>query len=305
MISPSMKVSGFTLFGMAMNIQSSHNFELLDNTFLYSCSSRFAVSLAPQKCNSLTFADNSVVARNVFRYSEMSALKLQGKNQVFEDNLMEWNGYSGLDGPGTVTFQGNEGPVVKYNTLRYNNQVTGIFVAAIDSEVSENWVDHQNWGGLQHDGAGIHVTIDGQTSYFERNWISNGHHSMMIRFDTAKKTLLKDVGTDGKVYNNVAWGGPDLVVKGDEHILTDNTVIGTVEVVRDWGAACGQNVYTRVEKNIAREFKFRGSCKLNGKDISGKPSAPEGSFKDNEPVPDPCSELRDCDAMDFRPRKFK
>merc|ERR1719247_1664570 len=124
----------------------------------------------------------------------------------------------------------------------------------------------------------------------------------MIRFDTAKSTVLADVGEDGKVYNNVAWGGPALVVKGDSHKLFDNTVIGTVEVVRDWGAACGQNVNTKVEDNLAREFNFRGSCKLKGKDISGPPSAPEGSFKGNKDVSDPCSELRDCDAMDFRPR---
>ena len=67
---------------MALNVVSSHEFTITDNTFLYSCSSRFAVSLSPQTCNSLRYADNSTVARNIFRYSEMSAMKLQGLNQA-------------------------------------------------------------------------------------------------------------------------------------------------------------------------------------------------------------------------------
>ena len=38
------------------------------------------------------------------------ALCKHRRAEVFYDNLVEWNGYSGLDGPGTVTFSGNDGP---------------------------------------------------------------------------------------------------------------------------------------------------------------------------------------------------
>ena len=70
----------------------------------------------------------------------------------------------------------------------------------------------------------IEVTTNGQNSSFLRNWVDNGVNSFLIRFDTAQKTTKEEIGKNGIIMRNVGWGGPELVVKGDEHYISHNTV---------------------------------------------------------------------------------
>lgn len=120
----------------------------------------------------------------------------------------------------------------------------------------------------------------------------------MIRFDTAKKTLLSEVGKDGTISYNVGWGGPTLVVKGENHDIDHNTVVGGIQVVRYFGAACGMNKDTTTAFNAAKTIMPRGTCTDGGKTIKGMPK----DTHDNVAVASICDQLMDCEAFDFRPK---
>jgi hypothetical protein len=212
---------------------------------------------------------------------------------------MEFNGYNGIDGPATVKIGRKNHTEVGYNTLRWNGQVSGLFNLAPLSTFEYNRIERQNFGKLQHDGAGIHVVISGQSSTFQYNWIYNGDHSMMIRTDTAKTTKLDEVGRQGTMQYNVGWGGPALVIKGDEHTISHNTVLGPLQVVVAFGAACGMNENSKVHYNAAKTISHRGQCKnKQGKKFNSLPKDSKGNF-DSESL---CHKLRSCELFDFRPK---
>merc|ERR550514_1788977 len=221
-------------------------------------------------------------------------MEILGEGAHFVDNLVEWNGFNGLDGPASVKVGKKNGNVVSHNTLRWNGHVSGLFNGAPKSTFSHNRIERQNWGKLQHDGAGIHVVIAGQNSVFDHNWVFDGDHSMMIRTDTAKSTTLAKVGRHGVIDHNVGWGGPALVVKGDEHRIEHNTVLGPLQVVVNFGKACGMNAKSSVWLNSAFEISHRGSCK-------GHNSMPANTTG-NVAGTNLCEKLRSCALRDFRPK---
>ena len=261
-------LEGITFFATRLQTKKCKSLNLLSNRFLYPSYARRALGQydAPQSVY-IEQADNSVFSNNQFHYSEGKAIGFDGKNVTFEDNLAEWNGFHGIDGPATVKVSGggkSRGAIVRYNTLRWCGTVSGIFSMAPDAELDHNLVERQNWGGLQHDGAGIHVTIGGQSSQFHHNWIYDGYHSLLIRFDTATSTTLDKVGKNGTLSHNVGWGGPTLVAKGDNHTVEHNTVVGTIEIVVFFGAACGMNEHSTIRSNAAMAVRSRGSCEGHG-----------------------------------------
>lgn len=296
-------IEGLTFFASRVQVRNCPKMQLKANRFFYSSHSRRALGqLDAPESNLLEKVDNALIAANEFRYSEGKAIGFDGRNVRFTNNLAAWSGFNGIDGPATVKVNGGSqstGTIVTHNSLRWCGTVSGFFNTAPGARFEANLVEKQNWGGLQHDGAGIHVTIGGQASLFTRNWVFDGVHSLMIRFDTAKSTTLAKVGRKGTVSYNVGWGGPALVIKGDDHTIEHNTVVGAMQIVVNFGAACGMNAKTKVAYNAEDLIESRGSC-------TGHNSLPAAT-KDNFPrtagkVDDVCSHLVDCARRDFRPK---
>jgi len=128
----------------------------------------------------------------------------------------------------------------------------------------------------------------------------------MIRTDTAKTTNISGVGRKGTMQYNVGWGGPDLVIKGDEHTIAHNTVLGELQVVMSFGEACGMNENSKVLYNAAFVIKPRGTCKCSEKPCIGGdtskefkelPQKTKGKYSDGNL----CEKLRSCELFDFRP----
>merc|ERR1719421_773001 len=121
----------------------------------------------------------------------------------------------------------------------------------------------------------------------------------MIRFDTAKSTTLAKVGKKGTVSYNVGWGGPALVMKGDEHTIEHNTVVGKTQIVVNFGAACGMNAKTKVAYNAENLLESRGSCKGH----NSLPAATKHNFPPTAgKAENVCDLLVDCAHRDFRPK---
>merc|ERR1719247_1945792 len=234
-----------------------------------------------------------MIRGNVFKYSEGNAIQFSGVDLTFTDNLMEWNGFHGIDGPATCKIAPKSGNNISWNLLRYNGHVSGIFMGGPTGYVGYNWVQDQNYGGLQNNGAGIHVPIKGQSSLFEGNWIMDGHHSLMIRFDTATSTTLAQVGRGGTIRRNVGWGSVKLVVKGENHTVEENTVADDIQIVRAFGLGCGMNMETIVRNNLAGTLSGRGSCENVTETL---PNQTYGNVVGNL-----CPSVRDCRVNDFRP----
>merc|ERR1719316_417276 len=303
------EVRDLTFF--ASRLEAYHSpLKLIQNTFLYSSHSQRSLldpkdksgklpKLYAPESNYMFTVNNAEIRGNIFRYSEGKAIDFIGKQVKFLDNLVEFNGYNGIDGPGTVKIGRQEDNTVSYNTLRWNGQVSGLFNLAPESTFAYNRIERQNFGKLQHDGAGIHVVISGQSSTFQYNWIYNGDHSMMIRTDTAKTTKLSQVGRKGTIQYNVGWGGPALVIKGDEHTISHNTVVGTLQVVVAFGKACGMNAKSSVHYNAAASVAHRGECTNKaGKVFNSLPNDEKGNIgSDNL-----CDKLKSCNLFDFRPK---
>jgi len=308
--SSAVQVRDLTFFASRFEAHHSSNLKLTDNTFLYSSHAQRALlnpketgakvpRLYSPESNYLMFVDKAEITGNVFRYSEGKAISFEGEGAKFLDNLAEFNGWNGIDGPATVKVGRKNYTKVLYNTLRWNGHVSGLFNLAPLSTFEYNRVERQNFGKLQHDGAGIHVVISGQSSTFRYNWIYNGDHSLMIRTDTAKTTTLEEVGRKGTMSYNVGWGGPMLVIKGDEHTIEHNTVLGPLQVVVSFGAACGMNTNSKVNYNAAFTIAARGSCTDDdGKKFDSLPEKKKGNID----KADLCESLRSCDSFDFRPK---
>eukprot|EP00746_Dinoflagellata_sp_MGD_P086255 gnl/MRDRNA2_/MRDRNA2_34125_c0_seq1.p1 gnl/MRDRNA2_/MRDRNA2_34125_c0~~gnl/MRDRNA2_/MRDRNA2_34125_c0_seq1.p1 ORF type:complete len:956 (-),score=188.19 gnl/MRDRNA2_/MRDRNA2_34125_c0_seq1:308-3001(-) len=305
----SVEVRDLWFFASRLEAHDCPKMKLFANTFLFPSHSQRTLlnpkegssnvpKLFSPESNYLIRVDESEIVGNVFRYSEGKAIDFDGEGVIFKDNLMEYNGWNGIDGPATVKIGRKEKNTVSYNTLRWNGHVSGLFNLAPLSMFEYNRIERQNFGKLQHDGAGIHVVISGQSSTFRYNWIYNGDHSMMIRTDTAKTTELADVGKNGTISYNVGWGGPALVVKGENHTIEHNTVVGPLQIVVSFGAACGMNEISKVKYNAAATVSHRGSCTNSaGKKFDSLPQNNKGNV-DKDKL---CESLTSCESFDFRP----
>lgn len=253
--------------------------EIFENKFLYQNAVRAPLSDPAVNPDILTpnmyFAgENMKFFNNVFKYAEGQAIEWKGEGVRFENNFLAWNGYSGTDAPFTVKLGSSGCNKVSRNTLWYNGHVSGFGWSAkmcadgkTRSSAEYNEVVGMNWGHLQNDGAAFHCPIPGQTSKFFRNWISEGVHSMGIRFDTAGTTLRNEVGKRGLIKENVIKG--DLVVKGDAHQIISNTVTNKMMAILQFGLQYDMLTDAQFENNLVTKFSPRGKKCTRWKTASG------------------------------------
>lgn len=271
-------LDGLTFFAATLRAQQSPGLRVSNCSFLYSAASRAAAgNLSAPASNALLGCDRARVEDCTFRFSEGSAISLRGAGVEFQDSMVEWNGWSGLDSAATVGI-GGTGARVTHVTLRNNGHGSGLYLSAPDSELRANWVEGQGLGGLQHDGGGIQVAAKAQDGAFTDNWVLGGR-AAMLRFDSPRLAVLQQVGRGAEIARNVVQGG--MVLKGDEHWVHHNTVERGITLVRAFGAAaCGLNAASVVEDNVAR-VQARGNCTAaDGTPVQGLPPATSRNLAD-------------------------
>ena len=218
------------------------------------------------------------MARNVVRYSEGKAFDVAGASFHVHDNEFAYNGWNSLDTAHTMRISGSAPPIVEYNTFRQNGQVSAFFAATPGSQMRYNRIQNQNIGELQHDGEAIGAGSDGtRNTVFEYNWVDYGHHSLTLRYDCSQTAKFSDVSDQGTMRFNVGkgkWGSsqtkPKLIVKGEDHNITYNTIIdGEIHVVREFGCClCGMNNGSSFTHLLAGSYKPRGATRTHPHDMN-------------------------------------
>ena len=142
-------------------------------------------------------------------------------NCLFED--VEWD-VNSHGGSGSVMIGANS--TLSHSTLSKTGNSEGLRVIEPGCTITYNHV--YNAGNLQHDGSGINVGTKVQTgTSVTHNWVHDCNRQG-IRFDYHGENIYQK---DGRIYGdglyafNVTWKTQPNQVKGDRHIIANNTVV--------------------------------------------------------------------------------
>ena len=180
----------------------------------------------PQRANFLV--DDVVV-----RYSDGPALMVSGVGTTIRDSLFEWNDWTAVGGswPVGVALDGKahrattvwagdcDFLVVERCSFRNNGAAQSINAGGTNTVSPRvEACDFQSQLSLQDDGA--FVEGGGRPStVFVQNWCTNSGKAA-LRWDGYYSANV----TGGAMLRNVAWNTSMLVIKGDRHNVTANTV---------------------------------------------------------------------------------
>ena len=143
------------------------------------------------------------------------------ENCLFED--IEWD--VNTNGASGSVMIGKGGSIV-HSTLRRTGNSEGIRAFNEGCEIRYNRV--YDAGNLQHDGSGINVGTRVQKgTYVTHNWVHDSNRQG-VRFDYHGMNFFQDDGSvygDGQFAFNVIWNTQPSQVKGDRHLISNNTVI--------------------------------------------------------------------------------
>ncbi|KAL9968135.1 hypothetical protein ACROYT_G026469 [Oculina patagonica] len=254
---------------------------------------------------------------NTFYGTDGIALKYQGIGDVVENNLFEYNDWSGANmnvatGGGGTVYSNSIGDKFIRNTLRYNGATVG-YRSGYESEAKLNDISRQCWGMIAHDGAGMQVQVKRQTKLvFEQNWIHDSP-KYGLRFDGEPKIdkhgVLKIGGKYGTMRRNVIRKTNGMMVKGDYHTVDHNLVFHKYSKHGDADGQsdkCNLCVLRYVRKNPVpinhnTVVEYNAADIANGGVHNKKLYPMSGILKDNV-IGDVRAQLMDPDNMDFRPR---
>ena len=170
---------------------------------------------------------NNAFINNVVRYSNAPiAFDSDGmlvENCLFSD--IEWQVNSN-GGSGSVMI-GKNG-IFRRNTITKAGNSEGL--RAIDNGAVVELNHIYDMSNLQHDGSAINVgTRDQRNTRVAYNWVHDTNRQG-VRFDYHGTGIYRD---DGKIYgdgvyqNNVTWNTRPNEIKGDRHLILNNTVINS------------------------------------------------------------------------------
>ena len=230
--SDNITIENLSFFSSTVQVQSAENFILQDCNFAYpSTSKRMLGDLGTPKATTIGISgssnkvNNSIIRRNLFEYTDGDALRVYGNNNIIENNFFQFIDYSVAELPGlmvTLFINGDQNTITK-NTIE-NVQASATVSPGERSIFSYNKATRT--GALQSDGSVFQGT---------RNFVADSevHHNYI--YNTPKLALRYDApgddptaaGQRGKMYNNVAINTSGIMVKGDHHYISNNTVIGS------------------------------------------------------------------------------
>ena len=179
------------------------------------------------KMSSFYEGKNNAFINNIVRYSN-APVAFDSDGMLVENCLfsnIEWQVNSN-GGSGSVMI-GKNG-IFRRNTLTKAGNCEG--VRAIDNGAVVELNHIYDVSNLQHDGSAINVgTRKQQNTRVAYNWVHDTNRQG-VRFDYHGTGIYRE---DGKIYgdgvyqNNVTWNTRPNEIKGDRHLILNNTVINS------------------------------------------------------------------------------
>eukprot|EP00937_MAST-01D_sp_MAST-1D-sp2_P003802 g3802.t1 len=176
------------------------------------------------------------------RYSDGPALMVNGVGTTIRDSLFEWNDFTAVGGSWPVGVVHGRGDgkahrattvwaadcdylVVERCSFRNNGAAQSITAGGTNHVPARvTACDFQSQLSLQDDGAFVEGGGRPSTA-FVQNWCS-GTGKAALRWDG----YFADNVTGGVMLRNVAWNTSMLVIKGDRHNVTANTVFDAADI---------------------------------------------------------------------------
>jgi len=229
-------ISGLHFQGAGFFVKGCSNVEVKDCTFNYPATHKFMLgkldwfehfnpSRNANKMSSFHNGENNHFINNTVRWSNapLSFLSkgMRVENCLFSD--IEWepnsNGHSGS------VMIGEEG-VFRRNTITRCGNSEGIRGVAPGATIVLNHMSDMS--NLQHDGSALNVgTRDHYRVLVDHNWAHDCNRQGM-RFDYHGTGIYREDGKvhgDGTYMKNVTWNTQPSEIKGDRHLVLNNTVI--------------------------------------------------------------------------------
>ena len=232
--SENITIENVTFFGGGFNIRHSENITLRNCTFQFPSTHKFMLdklnSFASNnnkenKMTSFFGGQNNKVINCEFAYSN-APISFMGDNILVENcyfHDIEWD-VNAVGGSGSVYL--GKAAVFRNNTLHRCGNSEGIRVKEINAIVEYNHLF--DMGNLQHDGAAIQTGIGSHYgTRLSHNWVHDCNRQG-IRFDYHGNNILTEDGEvhgDGVYMNNVTWNTQPNQVKGDRHLILNNTIV--------------------------------------------------------------------------------
>ncbi|CAL4122383.1 unnamed protein product [Meganyctiphanes norvegica] len=160
-----------------------------------------------------------------FLGAEGVALIYNGDGNVVHNNEFWWNDWVCQASHGGGTIHGNgKNEMFSNNDMFYNGNSAGLRPGLV-STIEQNHIVGQTEGNLQNDGGYIQVQNDPQWGIkISHNWIHDSP-KMAVRFDGGGHSL----GFNGYQGFNVIWNVDSLMVKGDNHTVESNLALNRYE----------------------------------------------------------------------------
>lgn len=222
------------LFGQGFLLAGCKNIAFERCTFDYPATHRFPLgdfrTLSPGTplyASSVARKDNEDIEFNdcVFAYSNAPIYLMGDRTRVVNCDFhdIEWD-VNSSGGCGSIVLGSNG--LFERNTVTRAGNSEGVRPCESGCTIRLNRIS--DMGNLQHDGAAINIGTAVQIgTVVQRNWTHDSNRQG-VRFDYQGENVLRDDGLihgDGVYRYNVSWNTQSSQVKGDRHLVLNNTVV--------------------------------------------------------------------------------
>lgn len=231
------KIQDIDFFATGYFIKGSDRIEFRDCNFTYMSANKFVLGQTNWFTPFNSGSDSSNQASSIFSGSDCKFINCTVlnsnaplyfvSNNITIENCsfegIEWDVNTG--GASGSILLGKNAKMIR-NSLSKSGNSEGIRAQGGGANIRFNRVFDA--GNLQHDGSGINIgTKDHINSIVEFNWVYDCNRQG-IRFDYHGTNILNENKVpygDGIVRNNVTWKTQPNQIKGDRHLILNNTVV--------------------------------------------------------------------------------
>ncbi|MFI3269285.1 MAG: right-handed parallel beta-helix repeat-containing protein [Rikenellaceae bacterium] len=265
-------ISGVELFGTTLKYTSSPLCTIANCTFSYPSVSRRALGEGMADYVDVLEFDSSSsgaqILNNVVQYTEGEGLRLYGGNSLVENNYFKHIDYScvNLKNIGCSVNLLSDNNIFRGNTVAVSG-ASETLLGGTAATIYSNEI--YSTSHFQNDGTMLQfMTANSIGSRVYNNWFHDSRRTG-VRVDGEKSLDMGWVAGDNQtclsVYNNIFWDCNGMMIKGDYHLVVNNTifssednpdlittiVVANMDGVSDDGEPYGGNHNTMCFNNIA------------------------------------------------------
>jgi len=260
------QLENISFFATTIKLSSSTHFKISSCIFSYpSCSKRMLGSEDLQEIthienDKLLEEDNHIlIERCLFEHSDGGALRLKGNGIKINNNHfrnIDWSACAHFSLGASICGLGSKNCSYTHNTI-HKTGGSCVILPGKSSTCKYNKI--YDYGLLQSDGAAIQCTrhdVDGaEISY---NWIYFAPKHYAIRFDAPPDDILV-AGKNGKIHHNVIWNTKGMMVKGNNQLIYNNTMLTNNGKGIIIPSKSGSNSNTRTYNNLVERMSAHRS----------------------------------------------